>query len=169
MKRFIIPIIIIYFSISAIANDSLLDNKADLNEIMKIDMNSTKDKMNYLLHKLSIGKKYYYKDHKVFFNYVIIGSWSSPPHVAYLFKKNNEYLMSTPYAKNKIGAWKITENGLELYINGKINILKILYFHTDKDREENRYYFSILFDDPRFLLTIDTDLAIIWEKDPMFH
>ena len=151
---------------SSFATDSLLVNKKDIDEIPKVNMHNLKNKMSYLIHKLQEGKKYYYNDHRKFLEYIIIGSWSCPPQAAYLFKKNNEYIATYSFKKKEIGKWRFSANGLEFYCKGQIKKYKIIYFHLNKDKDGRLYYFSILFDDQRFILNIDTDLAEIWDKEP---
>ncbi len=171
MKKYFVFLFIFISIISCVARDplgvNLLKDIKDIDEIKKVDMTNSKEKMNYLIHKLSIEKKYYIHDQEEFIKYIIIGTWHNPPHVVYEFKKDNTYRMKI-YSTGELirGNWKVKSNGLELFSNGKKSSLLMKYFSLYYDKENNRYNIEISFDDPSFILSVDTDLAKIWEKEP---
>jgi len=143
MNKKILSFLII-FTLPCFANPPLLKNKSDIDEIKKVNMFNLKEKMNYLIHKLRIRKKYDFEKQKKFLEYVIIGTWENPPNCYFIFKKNNKFKMKCINQQLVIGDWKITSKGLELCYNRKTENIKIKYFVLEKCEEEERYYFSIL-------------------------
>jgi hypothetical protein len=154
-------------NVNYLAGEPSLKDKKDFAEIQKIDMANLKDKMNYLIKKLKVNKKYYFKDQKIFLEHIIIGRWANPPHVNYEFLNDHVYFMNI-YSMGKTikGNWKINSDELELSSNGSIKKVKIISFCLNLDPEEkNRYYFGIELSDPVFLLTLDTkSINILQER-----
>jgi hypothetical protein len=155
---------IIFAACGACVDGPIIKDDKDVVEIQKVNMISIKEKLNYLINKLEINKKYYYKDQKKFLDYIIIGKWHNPPRAAYLFKNTKEFIMVTEDEKIT-GKWRFSSDGLELESNGKIKKAEILYCILEKG--EYGYSFSIMFTvGSDLFLSINTSLAELWEKNP---
>ena len=163
---FILLFSILFAACKAGADEKIIRDDNDLVEIKKVNMTNMKEKFNYLIKKLEINKKYYFKDQKNFLEYVIIGTWYNPPRAVYLFKNTKQFIMATEDEKIT-GKWRFSSDGLELDSNGKIINAKISYFALYKDKEEDNYYFDISFTaGSDIFLSIDTSLVKLWEKNP---
>jgi hypothetical protein len=155
---------IIFSACEASVDGPIIKDEKDVVEIQKVNMIKIKEKLNYLINKLEINKKYYFKDQRKFLEYIIIGTWCNPPRAAYFFKNTKEFIMTTEYEKIT-GKWRFSSDGLELESNGKIKKAKILYFILEKG--EYGYSFSIMFTvGSDLFLSINTSLAELWKKNP---
>ncbi len=142
----------------------VLNTKNDFFEINNIDMNNLEGKLNYLIKKLYLGKKYSSESNIEFLNYIIIGEWHCPPNEGYLFYKNNEYKITYMDTLKKKGKWRISKKGLELSEKNVWKKTKI-FFKLEKSKITNSYTFSIFDKDYFFLLQIDSNIAKLWSKN----
>jgi hypothetical protein len=147
------------------AEEPILNNST-IKEIQNIDMMISKNKIEYIINNLVIGKKYSYDKQKEFLKYILIGKWSNPPHVVYIFNEDQTCELTNYSTKENLkGKWRFSSDGIEINLKGKWENRSIKYFSLSKEPNRNNYYFNILFNHPVFGLTIDSDIAKFLDKN----
>jgi len=144
-------------------NNKILCNTNDFEELKSIDMKDLQKKMMYIKSKLKINKIYSYKYNKNFLKHILIGKWHNDPHGIIIFYKDKTYKMISEGNENA-GKWFLNEKGLLLdNFSGKRN-LEIESFLLFESKDKKFYSFSIGFDDPHIILSLDTAFIKVQTK-----